>query len=552
MAPTREPALESSDPSSVKTGPKPESKRKRPLKEVEQKVKCSFCPRSFSTPRWNTNHCNQEHLDLIKATWLECKYCHLFLPTTNSLSNHLSHIHEPKKKAPKGPGYVKCPYCDKKCYPTNHLYKHCLRFHREKVEAEWLHCSACPNFFQSQLSLDRHMGRVHKKKADRRNPKNFLCCPFCPELPSNLNITIAKHCTDKHFDRVSKIWPLCDVCGQYVPSHLTKAHNRLHDRGKCQFCEFVYSSSTAYNYVSHANVSHSKEISMLWVACPDCHIFYPTEEGVQYHRKLNHGVRKVKPEPSLKILQSWEKTQCRYCGIKFDTLWHFKRHLKVHFTQESPDIIKCLECRSVFQTERSKASHLCQPITFLSCQFCSEKFLTEGSYQRHAKEVHSDQISLLWVGCQYCADRFESESKLSKHLCKRSVICPFCSDKLWCLKRFWDHANEKHPDEVLASWSFDCASCQLRFPAEHHRDHHWTEEKCSGSVRRLQEMPRPLCLAMPKTRLSQLIREKRVRRLPEGLEPRCTVCDVMLNSPLSWMLHQNRYAEGMFTFTMKK
>ncbi len=26
----------------------------RPSKDKEQKVKCQFCPRSFSTPRWNT------------------------------------------------------------------------------------------------------------------------------------------------------------------------------------------------------------------------------------------------------------------------------------------------------------------------------------------------------------------------------------------------------------------------------------------------------------------------------------------------------------------
>ena len=47
---------------------KPETRSpKRPLKSMEQKIKCQYCPRSFSTPRWNTNHCNQEHLDLIKV-----------------------------------------------------------------------------------------------------------------------------------------------------------------------------------------------------------------------------------------------------------------------------------------------------------------------------------------------------------------------------------------------------------------------------------------------------------------------------------------------------
>jgi hypothetical protein len=45
------------------TDPKPRSSEsarstprpRRPPKDADQKVKCAFCPRSFSTPRWNTS-----------------------------------------------------------------------------------------------------------------------------------------------------------------------------------------------------------------------------------------------------------------------------------------------------------------------------------------------------------------------------------------------------------------------------------------------------------------------------------------------------------------
>ena len=544
---TETPKLESSEPSSVTSAPKSEPKPKRPRKEVEQKVKCSFCPRSFSTPRWNTNHCNQDHLDLIKASWLECKYCHLFLPTPNSLMNHVSHIHEPKKKVLKS--VVKCQYCSKQCYPTNHLYKHCLRYHREKVESEWHRCDNCSKFFQSEVSLQRHRSRVHEGKAanadgqgNSKSRKRFTPpkCPFCPEVPANLNITIAKHCTDKHFDIVSKIWSLCDVCGQYVSPRQTKIHNRLHGSGKCQFCDFVYSYSTEYNYAFHANVNHPKEVSMLWAACPDCLVFFPDEDGVNRHRNSKHVVRREKTVRPLKFLEKWENKQCRYCGLKISQSSYFKLHLRTHFTHPSPDIIKCLECVSVFQTERSKARHFCQSRSMISCQFCDQTFLTEDGYERHARDVHNDQISLLWIGCKFCSDRFDSESKLSRHLCKKRIVCPFCSDKIWSLKGFLTHANEMHLDEVSTSWNFDCDSCHLRVPAKIHISYHRTVMDCAGNEPQERPEMGPPCLAMSKYRLNRMIRLRKIRRLPEGLEPRCTACDVMLPSPQSWTLHQNK------------
>jgi len=31
----------------------------RAQKYADQKIQCQYCPRSFSTPRWKTKHCNQ-------------------------------------------------------------------------------------------------------------------------------------------------------------------------------------------------------------------------------------------------------------------------------------------------------------------------------------------------------------------------------------------------------------------------------------------------------------------------------------------------------------
>ena len=46
-------------PENLKTeNPNSRKRPPRPPKDKEQKIKCNFCPRSFSTPRWNTgsNH----------------------------------------------------------------------------------------------------------------------------------------------------------------------------------------------------------------------------------------------------------------------------------------------------------------------------------------------------------------------------------------------------------------------------------------------------------------------------------------------------------------
>jgi hypothetical protein len=148
-----------------------------------------------------------------------------------------------------------CTTCNKTFNQRQYYLNHFLNNHREIVEAQWLRCDLCDHFSPSKESLKRHAKIKHKTKAKKSNCRlPEYVCPFCKEKLSKCYDSISKHCTKKHFDIVSKIWPLCDVCGDYVQPRRIKSHRTIHEkRIKCPFCEGLFAD---FNLVRHVNMTH--------------------------------------------------------------------------------------------------------------------------------------------------------------------------------------------------------------------------------------------------------------------------------------------------------
>ena len=221
---------------------------------------------------------NQNFLVFLQSTWVKFKFCAMYLPTERNLFNHVAHLHEaPKAESIK----VTCPYCPR-AFNAPHIEKHCKKIHFDTVEAEWFKCDPCKRYFRSEASITLHNKKVHPNRDEKKLGKNYSDCPFC-----NLQVLgLFAHYNDNRIDVISQSWHLCDLCGLYIPIQSINGHKQTHEKYNCQFCDRLLKANPGQ--FIHENTGHLYKVSVLWIKCSDCHLFFPTEEDVVVHRKRNH------------------------------------------------------------------------------------------------------------------------------------------------------------------------------------------------------------------------------------------------------------------------
>ncbi len=110
---------------------------------------------SFSTHCDSTKfyrHATDKHADIVSKIWIECKVCHLYLPTEDALTGHVKMKH-PKyyRKILEAKGQMSssagpqtsrtgrhkkivssCDFCDSSYTDRSNLMKHIRRLHQVK------------------------------------------------------------------------------------------------------------------------------------------------------------------------------------------------------------------------------------------------------------------------------------------------------------------------------------------------------------------------------------------------------------------------------------
>lgn len=303
---------------------------------------------------------------------------------------------------------LRCEYCAHSVGSSMELNKHCWNKHREIAKRDWLPCQFCSEYFRTKLSMSIHVARLHKKENPKHDRQHYFFCKFCKtDIKKTESVkSISSHANIKHLGIISKIWMLCEICGQYLMSGAMSTHIKLHHSRmrKCDFCPKNYPYSIS---LTHSNKRHLEEVSKIWLKCDQCDFYLPTSEDLQNHQH-------VQKSRNLQL-------KCSFCRELFTNKNVLSRHLKKH-----KEAAKCSKCHARFLSVEDKSGHKCREIYHEQlCEFCPKVCREGKTYFQHANSAHRDQISEIWFPCQICQNYFPSNLELSQHTC---IKCEFCLD----------------------------------------------------------------------------------------------------------------------------
>jgi hypothetical protein len=123
-------------------------------------------------------HCNKDHIDEVRVTWLSCPTCQRFFPNKKVLTSH--HGNTPicrpdsfvKSCSGSGPGsgsgsgQIGCQFCLKDFGSHKNYYQHCNNEHRFEIYRTWPKCDMCFNHYPTKQVLANHKHSCFKKSNE--------------------------------------------------------------------------------------------------------------------------------------------------------------------------------------------------------------------------------------------------------------------------------------------------------------------------------------------------------------------------------------------------
>ena len=253
-----------------------------PINEKKKSITCDKCGKSFTSPKYLYDHCNQEHPTVEKIASIEakCHNCHIDFYQAHTLNNHLvSCLMKDEVKQ------FKCEKCTENLslgtvgstseiwHSSTALRKHIAESHNLILTI----CEICGALLKSKYYLEDHKKSVHEKV------KNFAC-NYCGKVfasKSTLN------------------------------GHVGRMHETISRKFKCDKCEFT--SLEPNKLKIHEQAIHQKSVRY---ECHLCKYFSYRKTGLQNHIKVVH--EKYRPH------------QCDVCEMTFtykrDKLKHMLKH----------------------------------------------------------------------------------------------------------------------------------------------------------------------------------------------------------------------------------
>ena len=384
---------------------------------------------------------------------------------------------------------IECSFCPKSFTHQDNFHQHANRYHLEEIEGQWTYDSARKMFFPNAMK--------DRKECGTETPG--IRCEFCSKV---VRYSLVPHANKLHFDIISKIWPNCEKCNMYFPTieslnmHNLAKHKLMTRQNwkedlttgrrkilaTCEFCFKTFRYGR--NCWRHAQKEHLKEISQIWLNCPDCNLYYPNNRVLDFHKMTSHRKNKIIGDAS-------PKKDCDFCAKSFRQVFLYTRHAnEKHKNLIGESWHKCPLCHVYVQTENClvlhKRTHAEFQMQKVSCPFCDLKFKTRIARDIHANKDHEAKVCLDWNYCHPCALFFPADNH--KHFRTKSsleIICKFCSVPLYSQRSNIAHCNKEHLDQITSSW-FQCQLCLKYLPNEKLLNLH-TLKNCS----KLKENARP-------------------------------------------------------------
>ncbi|XP_062563105.1 zinc finger protein 569-like isoform X2 [Armigeres subalbatus] len=375
---------------------------------VHGKYCCKICKLSFETQSGLMQHRKDDH-KLIKHTGTECRSCHEKFQNSEELLKH-------REEAHANDPMLECDICKARYHSPAALRSH-QRYHDRVILYD---CQNCPESFNSQLLLDRHLKDVHKDE------KNYICDLCGKGFPTKKQIAahLIRHRNPrkKHYSCLPGCY-ICDFCGKEfrfqmtMKRHVFNAHTNQ-NTFKCDQCDKVLASLEGLKL--HLR-SHSQDQSIM---CELCGRSFPQPYRLKVHMEshmragneyrchiCNRSCREPKKlEKHMQLHTGETQYSCTLCQRFFVT----KRHQKLHMIRVHQTEVKCLRCEKMFPSAKKMRLHIKihDHPDYMECPKCFTCVKDKKTMGRHMKQHENEGIR---VPCQYCPLTFVTKKTRRKH-----------------------------------------------------------------------------------------------------------------------------------------
>ena len=491
----------------------PEKKAKMPIA-----IQCHVCSRTFNNKYGfvrhlaTTYHIKREKVTnppyileesfqklLLRQKPFQCRLCSFFCNDTAVLSDHLSgSSHVLAASAALGP--LLCVRCKFSCKTNDELLEHLRQGEHARKVAESkqpcvireirkeIACPTCKVVKHSAMALAKHMKVSHGNCLDKVELRNYRkkagifskLCPHCGKQCANhqvLTLHIRRrhtmerpyHCTHCnvhfaesvglriHLNSKSHAKTVADLGNLKVEGDGTWFQKSKARPGlKCRFC--THRSASSAEQRVHVNIEHPDKVHY----CNICGISF--DRLNLYKRHLAGRDHKRQLERSQSV--DGDPQECSHCGKKFYDNGNLKLHMLQHTGITTENKLKELSGNPYigiapkYHNFVNSLSELCRKNNGRSveCPECKLHLRYEniiGHLRKHSGSMPFE--------CVYCGKHYTSSYFLKRHLKTHLGLnvykCDICSKEFKQRVFLRTHKMRAHKDPELLKAAHKCTIC---------------------------------------------------------------------------------------------
>ncbi|XP_030199294.1 zinc finger protein 142 [Gadus morhua] len=420
-------------------------------KSKKQLISCPKCTFKCSQKRALESH---EKRGCMKANEIQCHLCSFVGKSQNSLTSHVSSVHEKNK-----PQRLHCEDCDFNCKQARCMAQHVAVKHKGSRPHR---CPYCPFSTTRRHRLEEHRS-LHTGVGR-------YSCEECSKTFGTVT-KLGQHKTRVHDRKPSHFCSLCDFSG-YTLDDVRRHNLRCHTgelQHSCAHCEACFSSSVALR-------NHSKRIhqDQNFLSCPECDFTFGTDAALKIHQRSTHPLlkcstcqRRFNTKKSLETHQrSHLGHQCQLCSFASRTKQLLAQHLMEEHEEDEEEEgsraekpLKCshceFSCRHQLVLEQHLRSH--GGTRLYKCTDCKYTTRNKQKITWHIR-IHTGEKPYSCEQCSYtCSDPFRLKIHMRVHQPEKKYLCTECGYK--CK---WKTQLKYHMTKHTGEKAYACDDCAYR------------------------------------------------------------------------------------------
>lgn len=408
---------------------------------VEGTIKCLFCSKMFTKPRYAQKHMRLIHAKFVSiGDVINCQPKNG--PKTEKIDVNSDNYDEPNEPTvcveptansestayEEKPKIFEVPVNSKfECFECKKLFatQHSLRVHLKLHSGIKYACPHCNKLFAMTSYVRDHIVIMHGIKRDDI-PKESI-------LPADGNFLYAFRPNIESFE--------CYLCkNQYRKRNRLREHMQTHIAGPflCVTCGAVFKSNDTLRHHMERHKANPEEPHQ----CSECGKMYPTRRYMLSHYRSIHLNKKRKITGTGTGSERKIVAECQICEKKFLSQHNYNQHMMVH--NRDPNELTCHVCGWQFKERSNLKQHMeSHGNNKTSCNVC-DKVLSIRYLQEHMK-IH---VGNKEFQCSDCGKQFVSRERLRRHMVRHTgepkYKCDLCpkaytrSDKLLYHRRTHD------------------------------------------------------------------------------------------------------------------